>query len=226
MTTLRKWRFPILIGSGLIAAAALVYFSNGHIGADKTQGAIGKRDVYRDGQVNSADVATPGSAPVATQAIFESSEFKALAKNPAFQQTLASEEFTELSHQQAFAGLLANEHFRALAGDEHFARLVNNAIFQKALSESLKGGLNRADIFAALHDKVDFERFANDKHMKALLENPAFAAMIQVQSFNNLLAMQYFQFTMRLNEFALLASHADFQSRLEQGMFANFRVPE
>ena len=67
MTSLRKWRFPILIGSGLIAAGVLFYFSNTHVSTDKTQGAIGQRDVYRDGQVNSADVATPGSAPVATQ---------------------------------------------------------------------------------------------------------------------------------------------------------------
>src|SRR5271154_362751 len=65
MTRLRKWRFPVLIGSGIIAACGLVYFANGHIGTDKTQGAIGKRDVYRDSQVSSADVATPGSAPVA-----------------------------------------------------------------------------------------------------------------------------------------------------------------
>jgi len=168
-------------------------------------------------QVNSADVATPGSAPVATQAIFESSEFKALAKNPAFQQTLASEEFTELSHHEAFAGLLANENFRALAGDEHFAKLVNNAIFQKAFSEYLKGGLNRPDVFAALHDKGDLERFSKDRHMRALLENPAFAALIRLQSFQGLLAMQQFQLTMRLHEFALFASHADFQNQLALG---------
>ena len=59
MTFLRKWRFPILIGSGLIAAGMLFYFSNAHVNSDKTQGAIGKRDVYRDAQVSSADVATP-----------------------------------------------------------------------------------------------------------------------------------------------------------------------
>ena len=89
MTSLRKWRFPILIGSGLIAAGVLFYFSKTHVSSDKTQGAIGKRDVYRDAQVNSADVAAPGSAPVATQAILESSEFKALAKNQAFQELKA-----------------------------------------------------------------------------------------------------------------------------------------
>jgi hypothetical protein len=45
MTTLRKWRFPILIGAGLIAAGALFYVSNYRVNPEKTQGAIGKRDV-------------------------------------------------------------------------------------------------------------------------------------------------------------------------------------
>ena len=50
-------------------------------------------------QVNSADVATPGSAPVATQAILESSEFKSLAKNQAFQELMANSDFNALSSQ-------------------------------------------------------------------------------------------------------------------------------
>jgi hypothetical protein len=94
MTTFRKLRFPILIGSGILAAAGLIYFANGRINSDKTQGAIGKRDVYRDGQVDAATVgATPGAAPVAMQAILDSKEFKSLAKNQAFQELMASHEF-------------------------------------------------------------------------------------------------------------------------------------
>src|SRR5277367_1928793 len=133
MTSLRKWRFPILIGSGLIAAGALVYFANGHIGADKTQGAIGKRDVYRDGQVASADVATPGTAPVATTAILESSEFKALAKNPAFQELVKNDAFNRLVRDSNFVGLLNSSEFRAMAQNARFSELVNSAIFQNAL---------------------------------------------------------------------------------------------
>src|SRR6202046_5718477 len=113
MTSLRKWRFPILIGSGLIAAGILFYFSNAHVSSDKTQGAIGQRDVYRDGQVNSADVATPGSAPVATDAILQSSEFKSLAKNPAFQELLRADAFNQLSRSSNFVGLLNNSEFRS-----------------------------------------------------------------------------------------------------------------
>ena len=112
MTKLRKWRFTILIGTGLIAAAALIYFSNGHIGNEQTQGAIGKRDVYRDSQVASADVATPGSAPVATVAILQSDEFKSLAQDPAFQQLLKDNAFADLTKNNSlFMGLLGDHNF-------------------------------------------------------------------------------------------------------------------
>jgi len=73
MNTYRKLRFPILIGAGVIAAGGLLYFSTARINSQHTLGAIGKRDVYRDAQVNASDVkATPGTAPVATQVLLES----------------------------------------------------------------------------------------------------------------------------------------------------------
>src|ERR1700685_1284482 len=120
MTSLRKWRFPILIGSGLIAAGILFYFSNAHVSSDKTQGAIGQRDVYRDGQVNSADVATPGSAPVATTAILESSEYKSLVKDQAFQELLKDGTFERLAQDQSF---------RQLLSDASFPQMIRSGLF-------------------------------------------------------------------------------------------------
>lgn len=81
MTTLRKWRLQILIGGGLMAAGALISPANAQDDPGQTHGGIGKRDVYRDAQVNSADVDTPGSAPVASQAIFQGNELKSPPKN-------------------------------------------------------------------------------------------------------------------------------------------------
>src|ERR1700733_12042794 len=130
MTTQRKWRFTILIGAGLIAAGAVVYFSNGRISNDKTQGTIGNRDVYRDAKVTSADVANPGSAPVATEAILNSSEFKALAKNPAFQELLKTDAFNVLAGNASFLVLLSSADFRRLVQDTHFAPIVSNIAFQ------------------------------------------------------------------------------------------------
>ena len=134
MTSLRKWRFPILIGSGLIAAGVLFYFSKTHISSDKTQGAIGQRDVYRDGQVNTADVATPGSAPVATQAILESSEFKSLAKNQAFQELMKDASFAQLSREQSFVQLLSDRSFQTMAQSRMFAELVRMDAFKQAMA--------------------------------------------------------------------------------------------
>src|SRR6202020_2223593 len=129
MTSLRKWRFPILIGSGLIAAGVLFYFSSSHVSSDKTQGAIGKRDVYRDGQENSADVATPGSAPVATQAILESSELKALAKKQAFQELKNNRDFSALASNLNFQAVMRNANFLMLARQQGFADLVHTQLF-------------------------------------------------------------------------------------------------
>lgn len=165
MTTLRKWRFPILIGSGLIAAGILFYFANTHLGADKTQGAIGKRDVYRDAQVNSADVAQPGTAPVATQAILESSEFKELAKNPAFvaalqdgslAMALRSRSFEAALRQQS-ASQEMNVRFltESLRQDSQTAALVNNASFNSLLQSSL------------------FVRMASNMNFRAMVANGA-----------------------------------------------------
>jgi hypothetical protein len=151
MTTLRPWRFPILIGSGLIAAGILFYFANTHLSTDKTQGAIGKRDVYRDGQVNSADVAQPGTAPVATQAILESSEYKELAKNPAFQQLLQDNIFQKAISDRTFTKaleegrlnsyLLTHTQFGALSHNAELSRLSTDATFSKLVSTGALQGL-------------------------------------------------------------------------------------
>lgn len=145
MTTFRKWRFSILIGSGIVAAGVLLYFSNAHVSSDKTQGAIGKRDVYRESQVNTADIAAPGQAPVATTAILESSEFKALAKNPAFQELVRDSNFSQLKSDQLFARLLADSHFQELVHNSHFMQLMSSDALARALAESNRQDSRQAE---------------------------------------------------------------------------------
>src|ERR1700680_4530135 len=96
MTTARKWRFPILIGGGLIAAGILLYFANARQSSHNTQGAIGNRDVYRAGQVTASNVAKPGEAPVATAVVLQSADFKSIANTEAFQSLLSDESFKKL----------------------------------------------------------------------------------------------------------------------------------
>jgi hypothetical protein len=213
MTTLRKWRFPILIGSGLIAAAALVYFSNGHFGADKTQGAIGKRDVYRDGQVASADVATPGSAPVATEAILESSELKALAKDPQFHQLLNDNEFKALSANAAFLAVLGNIHFREAAQRAEFGALISSHILENAVRDHVS-------LESALQSDSRFSALAHSEAMQKLFASDPFKAMVGNNLFSRLVTKGYFNAVLADRSFALLAAHPGFENSLRQGTMA------
>jgi hypothetical protein len=210
MTTLRKWRFTVLIGSGIIAAGALVYFSNGHVGTDKTQGAIGKRDVYRDGQVASADVATPGSAPVATEAILESSEFKALAKDPQFHQLLNDESFKALSANAAFLAILGSADLRGVVQRTEFAAMLNSEVFKHALA-------SHENLAAALETDARFGTLARSAPMERLFASDNFKAIAGDHLFGVLVGKSYFNSVVNDKQFGLLASHADFLSALENG---------
>jgi len=208
MTSLRKWRFAILIGSGLIAAGVLFYYSNTHVSSDKTQGAIGQRDVYRDGQVASADVATPGSAPVATTAILESSEFKSLAKDRAFQELLRENAFNELGRKSNVAELLADMNFRNAVQDVRFAALVNSDAFQLALR-------NHADLYSALREQAQFKAM-DSNGMRMLLKNDLFLRLARENAFHELLASSALRENLRNQAFVALVSRSDFS-----GIFAH-----
>lgn len=216
MTTLRKWRFPILIGSGLIAAGILFYFSSTHISSDKTQGAIGKRDVYRDGQVNSADVATPGSAPVATTAILESSEFKSLAKNQAFQELMHDDAFNALTlHNNLFVGLLADSNFRAVAQSAQFAALFRSAAVQTAVRTNQS--LVMHDLSSSLRQDSQVMRLAESPAFNALMLNASFRALATDRLFDHLLESNALRSAMAQPAFLALTMRSDFQKALENG---------
>jgi len=213
MNMQRKWRFVILIGAGLIAAGAVAYFSNGRISNDKTQGAIGNRDVYRDGQVASADVAKPGTAPVATEAILKSSEFKALAKNPAFQALLRTDAFNELGRKSEFTDMLANADFRRLAQDSRFAAIIGNVTFQAAMK-------NHEGLSPALRAELRINEMAERKAFDALLVNHAFRDLVQQHEFRNLIAGTSFKALLRDQAFGLLMMRQDFRAALQEGTAA------
>lgn len=239
MTWLRKWRFPILIGSGVIAAGVLIYFAGVRVSSDKTQGAIGKRDVYRDGQVNSADVATPGSAPVATKAILESSEYKQLAKDPAFQQLLNSSDFAQLTQTGLFMGLMSDNDFQTLSRDPEFALFLKSDLFRNTLdsfkpiareSNELKPNALNAekarlaeltarqihDAFTRLHDDPRFARIVKSKAFDNLSANLSFLSLASHQSLVNLLSLPAFRESMNQPALLSLLAQPAFQGILVQ----------
>lgn len=169
-TTVRRLRFPILIGGGIIAAGLLVYFSNGYINSQKTQGAIGQRDVYRDGEVKASDVAaTPGSAPVAVNAILQSKEFKALANNSDFQAMMNSSDFTTLLNTGVLSQVLAS----------------SNAASNQNLLAAMQAQLNSASASRAAQDAISrlssnssFNNLLRSQQFLTLASNPNLATML------------------------------------------------
>jgi hypothetical protein len=211
MTSLRKWRFPILIGAGLLAAGLLVYFANTRVGSEKTQGAIGQRDVYRDGQVNSADVATPGSAPVATQAILNSGEYKELAKNAAFQELMKDGSFARLSKNEAFLQLISDRSFQELSRNQMFAELVRSESFQQALNEN-RLNANMSQGLIKYQDLTRTEAFNRLSH------NAAFLSLARNDSFARLLSANSFRLSMAQPAFMNLMAQPAFQGMVVNGL--------
>jgi hypothetical protein len=222
MTTPRKWGFFTLIGAGLIAAGALVYFSNGHISTSKTQGTIGQRDVYRDGQVASADVAQPGSAPVATEAILKSSEFKALAKNAAFQALLRDESFNEVGRRSEFADILANPSFWRVAQDGHFLQLILSDEFKQDLGRRLSAD----QLIAAVRNNSQYGALIDHQAFDALIRqysdarSVAFGNLLRSAAFGSLLGNVWFKTMLGNRDFERLAARADFREALTAGTAA------
>ncbi len=218
--TLRKWRFPLLIGGGLIAAAVLVYFSGVRIHSDKAQGAIGKRDVYRDGQVDNADVGQAGAAPVAIQAVLESSEFKALATNPAFQEMLKSDSFKQLATNELFLRLLHDSSFQEMARYQAFSEMAKSDLLRRAMASGQD--LHTQDLRVnELRQSAQFSEMAKSNAFQSLLHNDAFVQMMKSPAFASLLSSASFQNMMRDGLFMKLASQSSFQNALLQGDAAN-----
>jgi len=163
----------MLISGGIIAAGILVYFSHGYINSQKTQGAIGQRDVYRDGEVKAADVAaTPGAAPIAMKAILESKEFQSLTKNPAFASMISSKAFTELAADPLFVSLMQESSLQQI-----FARSS-----QEALAASNVQAM-RLDLMHFLNQNTQYASLANNAAFNAVAGNLSFyTAMSSNQS--------------------------------------------
>jgi len=210
MTFLRKWRFPILIGGGLIAAGVLAYFGSAHVRSDKTQGAIGQRDVYRDGQVNSADVAKPGSAPVAIQAILQSSEYKTLAKDPQFQQLMSDGDFAELARENPFIELLRDKFFQEAVRNPKFSELVHTSAFKSALLENR----HKLDSEILVRHRLDAQLrdLLKDEAVSRVLHNELFLQFSMRHAFLDLTSSKAFLASMHQELFLGLLRRSDFSS--------------
>jgi hypothetical protein len=200
-TTFRRLRFPILIGGGIIAAGILVYFSHGYINQQKTQGAIGQRDVYRDGEVKAADVAaTPGSAPVAMKALLESKEFQALANNSDFQAMMSSSDFNKLL-QSGFLRLVVDASHQN-ASNQNFMLRLQQGLSSASSSRAAQDGFNR------LSSNASFNNLLRSQQFLTLASNPNLASMLSAGALQSSAAQAAVQ-NATANASANLAGHKE-----------------
>lgn len=222
MISLRRWRFPVLIGGGIVAAGTLFYFAGGHVNSRATQGTIAHRDVYRDGDIKPGDVGTPGTAPVAVKAVLESKDFQKLAKNQAFQGLMNDQAFQVMAKNGAFWGLLQSQTFATAMRNGLFLQAVQNrgvmASMQSSQAHGMDAGL-RNELLAS-----NVSGLANSSNFNKLLNDSSFRGLLHESAFTHLLASHEFQALMGNASFLTLASSAGFQNALMSGSVASLNA--
>jgi hypothetical protein len=226
MSAVRKFRFTILIGAGVMAAGTLVYMTNSRISLRHTQGAIGKREVYRDSQVEAADVkATPGTAPVAGKVLLESKEFKALAKNQAFHELMTNQSFLALAQNAQFVALLQNANFLQMVQNPVFAELLTNGTLS-AIATNIQSELISQGNAAGLQGSAQFSQqtltalagnnaqsLSTNGAFLNLMYNASFLSFVSTQSNSQALA------NLTTGAFPGLVASSSFQGLLNQSSF-------
>jgi len=228
MSSLRKFRFAVFIGCGVIAAGILVYITNTRINPKLTQGAVGNRAVLRDSQVNAADVnASPGTAPVASSVLLQSKEFKALAKNQAFQNLLSSPAFASIAQNSQFLLVMQNANFLQMLNNATFDQLLNNGVlFQVVLQirNEISSGisLNVANGSAQFSQQTlsalnanSAQQLATNQAFQNLMYNANFLSFMSNQMNSQALA------NLSSNAFAGLLANSQFQGLLNQAAFVS-----
>ena len=224
--TNRNVKFSALIGGGIVAAGALLYFANANVHARATQGTIAHREVYRDGQVKAGDVGTPGAAPVAVKAVLENKDFRKLAKNQAFQELLNSQSFQQLAGSPSLWKLLSDGSFMKMAQNTQFQSLMQDKSFVTNLTQNFNGTLDflqarlhsddalNASQRQSFNGTLDFLQAMKSEAFQSLFRQDAFASLLTNKSFQSLAANPSFQ---------NLVTNASFQNALMAGNAASLR---
>lgn len=226
MSTLQRFKLPIFIGLCVIAAAGIIYTVRYGVNAQHVKGAIGQRDVYRDGEVKSADVNATGSAPVATKALMETKEFKALEKNAAFQELMANPSFQALAKSSQFLSMLGNDAFLNMARNSLFVRYLQNpamAELSQWMSLQNAASLHSLEMNQRLNASLsaaNAQELIKNQMFQNLFKNDAFLSLItnsNVQALSNLMRMDAFSSLSQNSQFQQLLSQSAFQNAMMQG---------
>src|SRR5574340_692893 len=192
--------------AGAAFATVLVYWSIfwPPVPRGWVQGAIGKRDVYRQAQLTDKDVGVTGQAKVTVddvRKLLASQEFKTLANNANFQTLVASNAIsTNAAVNNSIVNLVANTAFQNLLNNANFLSFIQThqagkSILDGNLPQNLAGNadlnalITNTDfhlVLSALNSTNQLNLFANPRFVAftkdagfcALLSNPAFSALV------------------------------------------------
>jgi len=207
-----KSKYLGLAGLGVIAAATVAYFSTLWPPATyrNVQGAVGKREVYRDPQLSDKDVGVAGKGSVTVDDIkrlVESQAFRSLANNQQFAAFVANGQAGAIANIHG-TFMLGNQNLHQVMKNAHFIDLTGNATFTNMLkdaqfAQALAGG---SDKLQPVLQQYGFEN------------NPQVAAVVQNTSFQNMIAQM--QQMGGVAQFAFLFTNSDIQNLVGNVAFA------
>jgi len=184
-----------LVAAGvLIVVLGVVYFSYLYppVQKEDVQGAIGKRDVYRETNMTEKDVtANSGPGGPSSAGLFEflkSPEFKALANDSNYQNMV--------KNQAAFSQLVNNSSFHAACSQI----LANRGSgLANSLSLLVSSGLSQNNAFNQLFQNQQFQQaLAASSSYQDLVHNfssnSAFQSLVHNSQFNQLMNSAFYSF--------------------------------
>ena len=172
----KKKKYVWLGVAGAALATLLVYFSIfwPPVPRSWVQGAIGKRDVYRQEKLTDKDIGVAGVDKVTVDDVRkfqQSPEFQSLAGNAQFNQLVANTQFQKLVQVAAFER-------QNLAQNAQFQQLTNNAQFQQFQNNAQFSTLMAMPGFQASLLNSQFVQLAAQSQLSSLLGNAAVQQLI------------------------------------------------
>ena len=132
----KKKKYVWLGVAGAALATLLVYVSIfwPPVPRSRVQGAIGKRDVYRQDKLTDKDIGVAGTVKVTVddiRKVLQSPEFKSLAGNAQFNQLVADSRFQRIVQDAGIErqNLGQNAQVQQLLKNAQFQQFQNNALF-------------------------------------------------------------------------------------------------
>ncbi len=196
-------KFALVAAGALIVVLGVVYFSFFYppVQKEDVQGAIGKRDVYRETNITAKDVTAnsgPGGPSYAGFVEFlKSPEFKSLANNGNYQGLVNNQAaFTQLASNNSFHALVnqvvANQGnalvnsivvlvSSGLAQNNNFNQLIQSQQFQQAVESSS----NFHELANNLTSNTAFQSLVHNNQFTQLMNNNAFYSFVH-QNANSL----------------------------------------